>query len=70
MELDTDSDYVLGLDKKFKPRTVKTDNLLSEFIKETKKNKESVILWGNNGQRNARKFAVSFITVFEVAKNL
>ena len=70
IELDIDSDYVLGLDKKFKPQTVEIDNLLSEFITEIRKNKK-VLYNGDIMDKIAReKFAVSFATAFEVAKKL
>ncbi len=39
-ELNTEPDYVLGLDKKFKLRTVEIDELLAEFTKEIRKNKK------------------------------
>ena len=68
IELDIDSDYVLGLDKKFKPRTIEIDELLSRFIMEIRKNKK-VIYNGDIMDKIAReKFAVSFATAFEVAK--
>ena len=68
-ELNTEPDYVLGLDKKFKLRTVEIDELLAEFIKEIRKNKK--VLYDGEIMDNAmrEKFAVSFITAFEVAKN-
>ena len=70
IELDIDSDYVLGLDKKFKPRTIEIDELLSRFIMEIRKNKK-VIYNGDIMDKIAReKFAVSFATAFEVAKIL
>ena len=69
IELNTEPDYVLGLDKKFKLRTVEIDELLAEFIKEIRKNKK--VLYDGEIMDNAKreKFAVSFITAFEVAKN-
>ena len=69
IELNTEPDYVLGLDKKFKLRTVEIDELLAEFIKEIRKNKK--VLYDGEIMDNAmrEKFAVSFITAFEVAKN-
>ena len=68
VELATEPDYILGLDKKFKPQTVEIDNLLSEFITEIRKNKK-VLYNGDIMDKIAReKFAVSFATAFEVAK--
>ena len=68
VELATEPDYILDLEKKFKPRTVEIDNLLSEFITEIRKNKK-VLYDGEIMYKVVREnFAVSFTTAFEVAK--
>ena len=68
IKLNTTPDYVLGLDKKFKPKLFEIEALLSEFTEEMKNNNK-LLCNGKRISKEAREsLAISFFTALEVAK--
>lgn len=59
MKLETTPDYVLGLDKNFKPRLVEIDALLSKFLDEIKKSNRLLCDGKIICRENREKLAVS-----------
>ena len=68
IKLNTTPDYVLGLEKRFKPKLFEIEALLSEFTEEMKNNNK-LLCNGKRISKEAREsLAISFFTALEVAK--
>ena len=68
VKLETTLDYVLGLDKKFKPRLVEIDAVLAKFLDEIKKSNRLLCDGEIICRENREKLAVSLQVALEVAK--
>lgn len=66
--LGTTPNYILGQDKKFKPRLIEIDEVLSEFTAGIKKNTWLLCDGEPIDKATREKFAVSLTTALEVAK--
>ena len=68
IELKTTTDYVLGIDKKFKPKLIEIEEFLSDFTRKIKKNNK-LLCDGRHVNREGREcLEVSFFTALEVTK--
>ena len=70
MKLETTPDYVLGLDKKFKPRLVEIDALLSKFLDEIKKSNRLLCDGKIICREDREKLSVSLQVALEIAKKV
>ncbi len=66
--LGTTPDYILGQDKKFKPRLIEIDEVLSEFTAGIRQNTRLLCDGEQIDKATREKFAVSLTTALEVAK--
>ncbi len=68
IKLNTTPDYLLGLEKRFKPKLFEIETLLSEFTEEIKNNNKLLCNGKRIGKEARESLAISFFTALEVAK--
>ena len=68
LKLKTSPDYILGLEKKLKPRLIEIDEVLSEFTAEIRQNNRLLYDGALIDKVAREKFALSLTTALEVAK--
>lgn len=68
LKLKTSPDYILGLEKKLKPRLIEIDEVLSEFTVEIRQNNRLLCDGALIDKATREKFALSLTTALDVAK--